>query len=286
MVKNIAHSVRERLLSTSKRLGVDYQVILTRYFHERFLYRLAQSSYKGNFCLKGGTLLFAYEKILARPTLDMDFSANRISNDMQDIRNAVMEICRVECAEDGVIFDEASITAESITEFKEYHGVRVHFKAYLDSIRQQLSIDFGFGDSIFPAPQELPFPNILADTPTASLLTYPLETVIAEKFQSMAELAGQNSRMKDFFDVYNILMNYTFDQDILAQAIQKTFLNRNTLVNSDSVLYDPDFGNSERMNRLWKAFLGKIRAKDSLEFNEVWKFIKGQLIHHVGVIEK
>ena len=79
---------------------------------------------------------------------------------------------------------------------------------------------------------------------------------------------------------------YTFDQDILAQAIQKTFLNRSTLVNSDSILYDPDFGNSERMNRLWKAFLGKIRAKDSLEFNEVWKFIKGQLIHHVGVIEK
>ena len=71
MVKNIAHSVRERLLSTSKRLGVDYQVILTRYFHERFLYRLAQSSYKGNLCLKGGTLLVAYEKILARPTLDM-----------------------------------------------------------------------------------------------------------------------------------------------------------------------------------------------------------------------
>ena len=92
--------------------------------------------------------------------------------------------------------------------------------------------------------------------------------------------------MKDFFDVYNILMNYTFDQDILAQAIQKTFLNRSTLVNSDSILYDPDFGNSEIMNRLWKAFLGKIRAKNSLEFNEVWKFIKRQLSHYVDAAEK
>ena len=130
------------------------------------------------------------------------------------------------------------------------------------------------------------FPNILTDTPTASLLTYPLETVIAEKFQSMVDLAEQNSRMKDFFDVYNILMNYTFDQDILAQAIQKTFLNRNTIVNSDSVLYDSDFGNSERMNRLWKAFLGKIRYKNSLEFSDVWEFIKGRLIRHIGATEK
>lgn len=286
MAKNTAHSVRERLLNTAKKLGVDYQVILTRFFHERFLYRLSQSSYKKNFCLKGGTLLFAYEKFLARPTLDMDFSANRISNDLQGIRDAVIEICRIRCTEDGVIFDEASVTADSITEFKEYHGVRVHFKAYLDSIRQQISIDFGFGDTIIPAPQVLPFPNILTDTPTAPILMYPLETVIAEKFQSMVELAGQNSRMKDFFDVYNILRNYTFDQGYLTQAIQKTFQNRNTIMNSDSILFDEDFGNSERMNRLWKAFLKKIHSKDNLEFNDVWNFIKEQLIRHVGVIEK
>ncbi|SMP42381.1 nucleotidyl transferase AbiEii/AbiGii toxin family protein [Fibrobacter sp. UWB10] len=281
MAKNIAHSVRERLLNTAKKLGVDYQVILTRYFHERFLYRLSQSPYKENFCLKGGTLLFAYEKFLARPTLDMDFSANKISNNMQNIRNAVAEICQIECSEDGVIFDTDSVSAESITEFKEYHGVRVHFKGFLGSIRQQISIDFGFGDSIFPAPQELPFPNILADTPTATLIAYPLETVIAEKFQSMIELADQNSRMKDFFDIYNILINYTFDQDILASAIQKTFQNRNTVVTSDSILFDSDFGNSEKMNRLWKAFLEKIHSKDNLEFNDVWNFIKGHLSRFV-----
>lgn len=115
---------------------------------------------------------------------------------------------------------------------------------------------------------------------------YPLETVIAEKFQSMVELAGQNSRMKDFFDVYNILVNYTFNQGDLARAIQQTFQNRNTVVNSDSILFDPDFGNNERMKRLWKAFLGKIRSKDSLEFNVVWDFIKGQLSQYVVVLER
>jgi hypothetical protein len=211
----------------------------------------------------------------------MDFSANKISNNMQNIRNAVAEICQIECSEDGVIFDTDSVSAESITEFKEYHGVRVHFKGFFGSIRQQISIDFGFGDPIFPAPQELPFPNILADTPTAPIIAYPLETVIAEKFQSMIELADQNSRMKDFFDIYNILINYTFDQDILASAIQKTFQNRNTVVTSDSILFDSDFGNSEKMNRLWKAFLEKIHSKDNLEFNDVWNFIKGHLSRFV-----
>ena len=286
MAKNIAHSVREKLHNTSKKIGVDFQVILTRYFHERFLYRLAQSPYKSNFCLKGGTLLFAYEKFMARPTLDMDFSANRISNNMQDISDAVTEICQIECAEDGAIFDVNSVMAESIAEIKEYHGVRVRFKAYLDSIRQHITVDFGFGDTIFPAPQLLPFPCILKDSPSATLFTYPLETVIAEKFQSMVELAEQNSRMKDFFDVYNILMNYTFDQDCLTQAVQKTFRNRNTIVNSDSVFFASDFGNNERMNLLWKGFLGKIHYKDSLEFDSVWKFIKEQLSRYVVAMDK
>ena len=286
MAKNIAHSVREKLHNTSKKLGVDYQVILTRYFHERFLYRLAQSPYKSNFCLKGGTLLFAYEKFMARPTLDMDFSANRISNNMQDICDAVSEICQIECAEDGVIFDVASVIAESIAEIKEYHGVRVRFKAYLDSIRQHITVDFGFGDSIFPAPQLLPFPCILDDSPSASLFTYPLETVVAEKFQSMVELAELNSRMKDYFDVYNILMNHTFDQSCLSQAIQKTFQNRNTIVNSDRIFFAPDFGNNERMNQLWRGFLGKIHYKDNLEFNKVWEFIKEQLSQYIVVLER
>lgn len=77
MKKNISASIRERLLKASKKMDVDYQVVLTRYFHERFLFRLACSPYKDNFCLKGDTLLFAYEKFMARPTLDMDFSAER-----------------------------------------------------------------------------------------------------------------------------------------------------------------------------------------------------------------
>ena len=282
-MKNVAASVRERLLKISKQLGMEYQAILIRFFHERFLFRLATSPYKDNFCLKGGTLLFAYEKFFARPTLDMDFSADKISNSQQSIHDAVAEICIINCAEDGVIFDANSITTETITEFKEYHGIRVHLMAHLDSIRQRIAIDFGFGDTIFPVPQALPFPNILEDVPMMPLSTYPLETVIAEKFQCIVDLADNNTRMKDFFDIYKILTNHTINEKNLAEAIQRTFRNRNTIVRSDGMLFDDNFGTSETMNQMWKNFLKKIKCADDLEFKDIWDFIKGKLSRYITI---
>lgn len=284
MKKNVAASVRERLLNISKELHMEYQIILIRYFHERFLFRLATSPYKDNFYLKGGALLFAYEKFTARPTLDMDFSADQISNSLQSIHDAVAEICSIKCEEDGVIFDASSITTETITEFKEYHGIRVHLVAHLDSVRQRVAIDFGFGDSIFPVPQPLPFPNILEDTPKMSLLTYPLESVIAEKFQCIVDLAEDNTRMKDFFDIYKILKNHTINEKHLAEAIHRTFRNRNTIVRPNGTLFKDDFGTSETMNQMWKIFLKKIKCADDLEFNDVWNFIKDKLSHYIIAI--
>lgn len=280
MKKNIAASIRERLLNASKKMDVDYQVVLTRYFHERFLFRLACSPYKDNFCLKGGTLLFAYEKFMARPTLDMDFSAERISNSPENIRNAVHKICQIEYPDDGVLFDAESVATETITEFKEYHGVRAHLMAHLDSARQRIAIDFGFGDSIFPAPQPLSFPNILEDVPSSSLLVYPLESVIAEKFQCIVDLAEENTRMKDYFDIYKILKNQTVNEKNLAEAIQRTFRNRNTAINQDCILFDASFGTHEKMNQLWKIFLKKINCAEKIEFNDVWDFIKGRLVRY------
>ena len=280
MKKNIAASIRERLLKTSKKMDVDYQVVLTRYFHERFLFRLACSHYKDNFCLKGGTLLFAYEKFMARPTLDMDFSADNISNNTESIRDAVCEICQIEHPEDGVSFDAKSVTTETITEFKEYHGVRAHLMAHLDSARQRIAVDFGFGDSIFPAPQPLPFPNILEEVPSSSLLVYPLESVIAEKFQCIVDLAEENTRMKDYFDIYKILKKQNVNEKNLAEAIQRTFRNRNTIIDQDNMLFDANFGTREKMNQLWKIFLKKINCAENLEFNDVWNFIKGQLVRY------
>lgn len=172
--KNLGHSIREKLLNIAKSQNTDYQVILIRYFHERFLFRLSQSNYRELFCLKGGALLYAYEKFLARPTMDVDFRADKINNDINIICEAVAEICKIVCPEDGVVFDDKNITSEIITEFKDYHGVRIHLNAKLQSISQNISMDFGFGDEIYPSPNVISYPNLLEDMPCAKISTYPL----------------------------------------------------------------------------------------------------------------
>ena len=100
--KNFGKSIRARLLNVAKQEEVFYQTILTRYFQERLLYRISQTRYRENFYLKGGALMYAYERFAARPTLDIDFLGTRISNDGERIAEAFREICSVDCKEDGV----------------------------------------------------------------------------------------------------------------------------------------------------------------------------------------
>ena len=117
-IKNFAVSNKTKLLNiTRQNEGLTYMQVLTRFLHERFLYRLSISAYKGNFFLKGGALLYAHEQFKARPTLDIDFMGDRIDRDKQNIKQAFQEICRIECPEDGVVFDSGDnqIELEDIT---------------------------------------------------------------------------------------------------------------------------------------------------------------------------
>jgi hypothetical protein len=163
------------------------------------LYRLSVSAYKDKFILKGGALLYAHDGFQARPTLDIDFMAKNVSNDMANIKKIFQEICRIECQEDGVVFDINTIETGEIAISKDYHGVRLTLLAHLDTAQQYISMDIGFGDVITPFPQQLAFPALIATAPGANVLAYSLETVVAEKFQAMISLSLGNSRMKDFF---------------------------------------------------------------------------------------
>ena len=146
MIKNFAHSVRARLLNISKAENVFYQALLARYFQERLLYRLSISSYRERFILKGGALLYAHEQLKARPTLDIDFLGQRISRDMENIKEVFAALCDIECSEDGAVFEKESVEVEEITLQKEYNGVRVHVKVSLGTATQVITMDVGFGD--------------------------------------------------------------------------------------------------------------------------------------------
>ncbi len=275
--KNYGKSIRTKLLNVAKKENVFYQTILTRYFQERLLYRMSQTRYRNNFYLKGGALMYAYERFAARPTLDIDFLGNNISNEGTSIIAAFKEISSVPFEEDGVIFDVEHITAQNITEFKDYHGIRLSIPVKMDSIAQVLTMDIGFGDVVTPSPVNLDFPILLEHLPCANILAYSLETVIAEKMHAIIDLADQSSRMKDYYDLHRILKEEKYDPEVLQEAIIRTFENRHTPYDENTMFFRKDFGINLQMEARWKAFMRKITKATDLSFSEVVAFIQETL---------
>lgn len=279
-IKDYGKSNRAKLLNLSRQTkGADYNLILLRFVQERFLYRLSLSAYRENFFLKGGALLFAHERFAARPTRDMDFLGDHISRDKENIKRIMHEICSIECEEDGMTFEcgEDEIWLEDITVEKEYNGTRVHMTAHMDTIVQQFSIDVGFGDVIVPQPAQLDYPLLIEGLPAVNVEAYSLETVVAEKFQTMIDRGTINSRMKDFFDVYTILKADKVDEALLKEAVAEVFANRGTEMDADNVVFSDGFAQDGMRQTMWKAYLKKIKYKDELPFTEVMDVVRERL---------
>lgn len=284
-IKNYGKSNRTKLLNLAQNTkGVDYNLILLRFVQERFLYRLSMSAYRENFFLKGGALLFAHERFAARPTRDMDFLGDHISRDKENIKRIMLEISSITCEEDGVTFEcgEDDIWLEDITMEKEYNGTRVHMTAHMDTILQPFSIDVGFGDVIVPHPAQLDYPLLIEGLPAVNVEAYSLETVVAEKFQTMIDRGTINSRMKDFFDVYTLLKADKVDNELLKEALVEVFANRGTQPDAEHVVFSDEFAQDEVRQKMWKSYLKKIKYKDELPFDEVMSVIKERLQGMMG----
>lgn len=276
--KNYGKSIRTKLLNIAQKENIFYQTILTRYFQERLLYRMSQTRFRSNFYLKGGALIYAYERFETRPTLDIDFLGNNISNDGSVIINAFKDICSFSYEEDGVIFDTEHITAQNITEFKDYHGIRLSIPVKMDTIAQIITMDIGFGDIVTPSPVNINYPVLLTHLPNVNVLAYSIETVIAEKMHAIIDLADQSSRMKDYYDLYNILHNETYQPDTLQEAVLQTFKNRHTPYSANTMFFRKDFGNNLQMQIRWEAFLRKITKDGALLYTDVVTFIQKTLL--------
>lgn len=276
-IKDYGKSIRTKLLNVAKKEDVFYQTILTRYFQERLLYRVSQTKYRNNFYLKGGALMYAYEQFAARPTLDIDFLGKNISNEGPSIVAAFKEICSVSYDEDGVVFDTNNITSQNITEFKDYHGIRLSIPVKMDTIAQVLTMDIGFGDVITPQPVELDYPVLLDYLPGVNIMAYSLETVIAEKMHAIVDLADQSSRMKDYYDLYNILSKEQYDSVILQEAIERTFANRHTSYDANNTFFNKEFSNNQQMQVRWQAFMRKITPKDEMSFPDIVSYLQEKL---------
>ena len=276
-IKNYGKSVKTKLLNLMNSSGYKYMYLLARYFNERLLYRVSVSPYRENFLLKGGSLLYALNGLETRPTIDIDFMAQRISRDREHLEKVFREILSIECLEDGVTFDVDELRSEPITVEKDYPGSRFFVTAKMDTIVYPMSMDIGFGDVVTPGPVTIDFPLLLQDVPSINIQAYSLETIVAEKFHAMVERDVNNSRMKDFFDCYQILTTKELDDELLYEAIKATFDNRKLAYNANLQLFNDDFCTDEVRLKRWEVFLKKIQWKESLSFANVMAVITVRL---------
>ena len=263
-VRNLAASVRQRLLNLAREQGEDFQAVLTTYALERFLYRLSCSAYQKQFILKGAMLLRLRADAPKRPTRDLDLSARGI-DEADRLEEIFGEICRVSVEPDGLEFAPATIRTEAIAGEQEYQGVRIRLEASLANARLTLQIDVGFGDAITPEPEQIIFPSML-DFPPARLHAYPLETVVAEKLEAMVRFGIANSRMKDFYDIWMLAQRSRFQGSTLSAAIAATFKRRQATLPTDTpIALSSEFAEDSQKQLQWRAFLnrGKLDGEEA-----------------------
>ncbi len=257
---NLPASIRQRLLNLSISRNEDPNLTLTRYALERLLYRLAHSEYAGQFILKGAMLFAIWMESAHRPTRDLDLLGfgDATSERLTEI---FQRLCSVEVEPDGLTFDAQSVRISEIREGQGYPGQRVKFVGLLGTARIPVQIDVGFGDAVTPEAIKINYPTLL-DLPAPQMRAYPPETVVAEKLQAMVTLGMQNSRMKDFYDLWIIARQFSFDGVSLAAAVQATFNRRQTAIpNSIPIALSEEFSTDEHKARQWKAFLARSQLE-------------------------
>ena len=263
-ITNIALSVKEKLINYARKNSLEFNSVLLQYIQERFLFRISKSIYVNNFVLKGALLFLAHDISRLRPTKDIDLLGSSLPNKTESLKEIFHEISSINF-EDGLTFDSSSVSAEQIVEQDEYHGIRIKLSAKLGTARQQIQIDIGFGDVIYPRSLIMDYPTIL-DFEAPHLKVYSLESAIAEKFEAIVSLGIATSRMKDFYDIHFFASSKAFDLLTLHNALTETFNNRQTSIEKRSSIFAENFKNDENLNKLWSAFIKKRSLKLDHEF--------------------
>ena len=283
-IKNIAASVRARLLNMARQHHIDFNRVLLIYLQQCFLERLANSRYKEKLILKGGLLFYGVEQLVARPTKDIDFLGRGIVNQPEKIEAVIREILGIELP-DGVKFQTHKMRSEKIAERRSYSGVRVFIPAELSQARLNLQIDVGFGDAVIPEPVEFGYPALLKDG-MIKIYAYSWSSVIAEKMEAIVSFSDLISRMKDFYDIYYLQERFHFNGAELSRAIMETFTHRGTNISGSDYIFSEDFAHNEEKRKQWRAFLRKNNLNEPDEFSMAINHIKQFLAPVVSAIRR
>ena len=261
-------SIKGKIRSLAKKKNLKSQEVLQIYFFERFLERLSKSKYKNNFVIKGGFLISSLIGIENRTTMDMDTTIKGIPLKEEKIKEIVEEIININ-VDDGIKFEIKDISY--IREEDEYENFRISLIANVGKTKNPMKLDLTTGDAITPREIEYTYPCIFTQE-DIKIMAYPLETILAEKYETIIRRNIATTRMRDFYDLYTIykLKKDEIDYKILKEAIERTSYKRG----SQEIMKDyeeiiEDIKEDSYLKSLWEVYLSENKYIGDLEFDKV-----------------
>lgn len=271
---DVAASVLAKLKNKAKASGVSYQQCLQLFFQEEFLRKLASSRYANNFVLKGGLFIYTLTNFESRTTVDVDFLMRGLNNDLAQMDDIIKEILAVNTGNDFVSFKAKK--AEPIAEQRKYHGVSTQITGYIKNVRVPFNVDIGVGDIIVPNAERRKIQTQLDGYEKPEILTYSLESTIAEKLDAILQRFELTGRMKDFYDIYYLSRTFDFDGLKLQTAIRKTLQNRGTSYERNSFARITSLVEDADMQVKWRYFLRSL-GNPNIDFQTVIRGIQSLL---------
>lgn len=272
---DVAASVLAKLKNKSKAAGISYQQCLQLFMQEEFLRKLSKSGCEDNLILKGGLFIYALTNFESRATIDVDFLLRAASNSIDDVKALITRILNTPTGNDYISMKAKGF--EEISPQRKYHGISTQIIAQIKNVRVPFNVDIGVGDVIVPRAEERRINTQLPDFEAPVIMTYSLESTIAEKFDAILQRFELTGRMKDFYDIYYLARTFDFDGTRLQTAIARTLERRGTPYNKDSFKRIIALADDADMQKRWKYFLKNIKD-DMLEFilviDEIQKFLE------------
>lgn len=252
VIRNDA-SLRGKCKAIAKKHGIMAQEVMQMYLFERFLARLERSEYADRFVLKGGLLISSLIGVENRTTMDMDATLQAISLDEENISRMISDICSIGC-DDCVLFVFESV--EPIREDDDYGGLRVHIRSRFGRMDTPMKIDLTTGDAITPGAIEYLFP-MMFDEGSLHVMSYPLATCVAEKYEALVKRGTLTTRARDLYDIYRFVELYggSLDWASVSKAIGKTAKHRGSaeLMGDFSRVCD-EMQASTAIRSMWEAY--------------------------------
>ncbi|MDE6063079.1 MAG: nucleotidyl transferase AbiEii/AbiGii toxin family protein [Lachnospiraceae bacterium] len=264
---NNAMSLKARIRNIAKDKNLPAQVILQNYMFERFLVRLSKSEYKSKFILKGGMLVAAIVGLDNRATMDLDATLKNLPLTPEAIKKAIQAICAIDCG-DNVFFSYTAILP--IRDDDIYGGYRVMLNAKYDTILTPLSIDISVRDAITPSPVIFTFNEIFDSNKSFDLWAYNIETVMAEKVETILRRTVFNTRPRDFYDAYILATTQKFDKKLFLEAITATAIHRGTaeqIKDIDAII--KNISESNELRDMWNKYRKQFAYASDIEFDDI-----------------